>query len=859
MSVFKVNGKEVECKQDKSLMDFLRDDLHLTSVKDGCGEGACGTCTVIMNGVTKKACVVRTDKLDGDEIITTEGLNEREKRIYEYAFAQCGAVQCGFCIPGMVMCAKALIDSLGDNPQPTQQMCKEAIKNNICRCTGYKKIEEAIMLAAAIFRGDADMRGAQGAQIGHSMHRVDAYEKVNGTAKYCDDIFLPDMLYGGAVRSKYPRGKVLSIDLSEAEKHPGFVMAVTDKELPGAKLIGHFQQDWPVLIGVGETTYTIGDAIVLIAAKTKEDLEEIIDLVKVEQEELPPITSPREALKPDAPHLHETCDTGNVLWHEHLVRGDADATLATCEHVYTHKFSTPYQEHAFLEPECAVALMEGDVVRIFTSDQGVYQTQKECAKALGLPLDRVRVTNMQVGGGFGGKEDMSVQHHAAILTYLTGKPVKVKFSRAESLMVHPKRHPMEMEFTVGCDKDGYIQAMKATIIADTGAYASLGGPVLQRACTHAAGPYNYQVIDIDGKAVYTNNPPSGAFRGFGVIQSCFAMESCLNQLAKEVGISPYEIRYRNAIRPGQVLPNGQIAGKDTALAETLEAVKDVYESNKNAGIACGMKNAGLGVGNVDIGRCNIVIENGKAHLRSSASGIGQGLATVMVQIAATESGLTEDDIVHDMQDTATCPNSGNTTASRQTVFTGEATRRAAQKLKEDLDKDLELKDLEGKVYEGVYSFVSDKMGVDKENPVSHVAYSYATQVVVLDDDGKLKYAIAAHDIGQPINPVSLEGQIEGGVLMGMGLALTENYNVVDGVPTSKFGTLGLFKSMATPPIDVVIVGKGVPGPAFGGKGVGEICSIPTAPAVALAYEAWDGTVRYDLPLEGTPYDKRKKK
>ncbi len=850
MSEFSVNGKRVICEENKSLMDFLRDELRLMSVKDGCAEGACGACTVIVDGQAKKACVLKTDKLDKKTILTVEGLSEREKAVYAHAFGVAGAVQCGFCTPGMVVCAKALLDA---TPDPDEAQIKEALKNNICRCTGYKKIEEAVMLAARILRENLPLEMEAEGTVGASLTRTDAAAKTLGTAEYTDDMELPGMLYGGALRSRYPRGIVKSIDLSRAQAHPDFVAAATAEDVPGNKNIGHLKKDWPVLTAIGQTTHYMGDAIVLIAAKTKRGLQEIKALVEIEQEELPPLTSPKEAMADGAPALHES---GNILAHEHLKRGNADEKIKHAAHVVSGHYSTPFNEHAFLEPECAVALCEGDGVRIYSADQGIYQTRKECAEMLGLAPEQVRVTAKTVGGGFGGKEDMSVQHHAALLAWLTESPVKFKLSRAESLIVHPKRHPMEMDFTVACDEAGNLLAMKAVIVSDTGAYASLGGPVLQRACTHAAGPYHYQDIDIEGFAVYTNNPPAGAFRGFGVTQSCFAMESSINRLAQKVGLSPFEFRYQNAIRPGEVLPNGQIADERTALTETLDAVRDVYENGKYAGIACAMKNSGLGVGIPDTGRCRIVIEGGKAHIRSSAACIGQGLGTVMIQIACQTTGLDAAMFVHDAPDTALAPDAGNTTASRQTLFTGEATRRAAGLLKEALDTGKSLEALDGNEYYGEYAGETDKMGSDKKNPVSHIAYGYATHVVLLDDDGRVDEVVAAHDVGVAINPVSLEGQIEGGVVMSLGYALTEQYPLENSVPKVKFGTLGLLKSTNTPKVRSIVVGKGIDGLACGAKGVGEICSIPTPPAVALAYERFDGKIRTSLPLADTPYSRK---
>ncbi|MPM56962.1 putative xanthine dehydrogenase subunit D [bioreactor metagenome] len=475
---------------------------------------------------------------------------------------------------------------------------------------------------------------------------------------------------------------------------------------------------------------------------------------------------------------------------------------------------------------------------------------------LKLPSDKVRCQTKLVGGGFGGKEDMSVQHHAALMAYLTGKPVKVKFSRQESLMVHTKRHAMEIDVTTACDETGIIQAMKATIIADSGAYASLSGPVLQRACTHAGGPYNFQNVDIKGVAVYTNNVPAGAFRGFGVTQSCFAGELNLNELAKQVGISPWEIRYRNAIRPGEELPNGQIAAPDCAYRQCLEAVKEAFESSPYAGIAGCMKNSGLGVGVPDVGRCQLAVANGSVHIRTSAACMGQGVATVTTQIVCTATHLPPAIIVHERADTAVTPNSGTSTASRQTLFTGEATRRAAEQLKEELDRGKSLSELEGRTFYGEFIGVTDPMGSDKPNPVSHVAYSYSAQVVIMDESKKVVRVAAAHDVGRVVNPKACQGQIEGGVLMGLGFGLTENFIMENGYVLSKYGTLGLIRATEAPPIEVILIGNGdAQDNAYGAKGVGEISAIPAAPAAAHAAERVDGLPRTSLPIQHTFYRK----
>lgn len=849
MAEFTVNGKTVAVEKNQKLIRFLRDTLGLTSVKDGCSEGACGTCTVLIDGKAARACIPQTDKLAGKRVVTVEGLSEFERQVYTYAFGQAGAVQCGFCIPGMVMCAKGLLDK---NLNPTREEAAFAIRNNICRCTGYVKIVNAILMAAKCFREGKTPEPPKDWSLGQRVPRVDVEEKVTGTGIYPDDVYMDGMIYGSAVRSQYPRARVLAIHTEAAKALPGVVGVFTAADIPGSNKVGHLKKDWDTMIAVGAVTHYLGDAICLVAAESPEILAQAKALVEVEYEELPMVRNPREAMLPDAPLVHRE---GNLLAHKHIQRGNPAEAIAKSKYVLTQRFSTPWTEHAFLEPECAVACPDGEGVMILSTDQGAYDTQHETMGMLGLPAELVKVRNCLVGGGFGGKEDVTVQHHAALIAYLTKRPVKVKLTRAESILIHPKRHPMEMEFSLGCDENGIIQGVAAEVIADTGAYASLGGPVLERACTHAAGPYNYQNFEIDGWAYYTNNPPAGAFRGFGVTQTCFCIETLLNQMADLVGISPWEIRYRNAIRPGQELPNGQIVDASTGLVETLEAVKPYYDAAPYAGIACAMKNAGVGVGIPDTGRVRLTAENGKLHIHAGASCIGQGLGTVLVQMVCTQTGLKPEDVVYERSNTYFAPDSGTTSGSRQTLFTGEACRRACQDLKAALEES-GLSGLNGREFYGEYLGKTDPLGADVPNPVSHIAYGYATQVCILGEDGKIQHIVAAHDVGKAVNPLSVEGQIEGGVVMSMGFALTERYPLEDCKPTAKFGTLGLFKANQIPTITPIIVEKEGLDVACGAIGIGEITSIPTAPAIADAYFRYDGRLRTTLPLDNTPYTRK---
>ena len=858
MYTFVVNGKTVKTDKKQSLLRFLRDELHMTSVKDGCSQGACGACTVIIDGVTCKACVPTTDRLEGKHVLTVEGLSEWESQVFTYAYGEAGAVQCGFCIPGMVMCTKALLDV---NPDPTEDEIKYALRNNYCRCTGYVKIIAAVKLSAKILReGRTPEKSADDWKVGSRVHRLDVEEKVLGYGKYPDDFYKENMCYGSALRSKYPRARVLSIDTSKAKALPGVAAVLTAEDIPGENKIGHLKHDQYTLIPVGGLTHYLGDAVALVAAEDMETVEKAKKLIKVEYEILPMVHNIKEAAAADAPKVFDE-EESNVQAYKHVSRGNAAEAIRNAKHVITQHFETPWTEHAFLEPECAVAYIDedGDVM-VISTDQDAYCTYRECSLMLGT--DKVKAENALVGGGFGGKEDMTVQHHAALLAHHTRRPVKVRLTRAESLLIHPKRHHFVMNFTMGCDENGKILGVKAKVASDTGAFASLGGPVLERACTHAAGPYAYENFEIEGTAYYTNNPPAGAFRGFGVTQTCFATETLLNMMADEIGITPWEIRYRNAIRPGGVLPNGQIVDESTGLVETLEAVKEQYDSARAAGkpigLACAMKNAGVGVGIPDTGRVKLIIEEDhKLHIYAGASCIGQGLGTVLVQMVVSSTDLKRGDIVYERSNTWIAPDSGTTSGSRQTLITGEACMRACRKLMEAKTDGKTLADLEGQEFYGEYLAKTDPLGADVPNPVSHVAYGYATQMCILDaKTGKIEKMVAAHDVGKAVNPLSCEGQIEGGVVMSMGFALREKYPIDENCkPIEKFGALGLFRAHEIPEIEAIVIDKPGLDVAYGAIGIGEITSIPTAPAITDAYYRLDGERRYSLPISGTPYNK----
>ena len=849
MPVLTINGQTCSTTKNKKLIEFLRDDLHLTSVKSACQEGACGSCTVLINGRTVRSCTQTTAQLDGQSITTCEGLTDREKSVYSYAFTEAGAVQCGFCTPGMILAAKSLLDR---NPDPGLPDIRAAIRTNICRCTGYKKIEEAILLAAKIIRGNepVEIKSFSGL-LGESMNRVDAEGKALGISLFSDDVYLPGMLHGSALRSAHPRARVLSIDTSEANALPGVAAVLTAADIPGSVKLGYIKKDWDVMIPVGKLTHYLGDAIALVAAENKEVLEEAKRLIHVEYEVLPAVFTAKES-RDSAIKVHEGID--NLMHEEHIVRGNVEEAMKNSKYVVTTHYSTPWNEHAFMEPECAVAEPEGDDgLHIYSGDQGVYEPRRRCAEMLGIPEEKIHVTAMMVGGAFGAKNDMTVQHHAALLAWVTKRPVKVCLTRQESLQIHPKRPPTLIDFTSACDENGILTAIKATVLRDNGAYASAGMPVLQRSVVHGPGPYMCQNVDILGQAYYTNNPPGGAFRVFGVPQTAFSGECNLNKLAELVGISPFEIRYRNAARPGGVLCNGQIVDEDCGLLECLDAVRADYEANPKAGIACAFKNSGVGVGLPDVGRCLLKVKGGKVHIHSAAACVGQGMGTVEIQMLCQTTGLNASQCVFHTPDTDHSPDSGMSIASRHTLFTGEAVRIAACRLKEALDAgNGAISELEGWEYLGEYDGVTDPIGSSRDNPKSHISYSYSALMTILGEDGKVAKFISANDVGRAVNPKSVEGQVQGGIIMAMGFALTEKFVVDNGLVTTRYGTLGLLRADQAPEIDIRIIEKKIDREAFGAKGCGEIASIPITPSIQLAYYNRTGVFQTKIPLD-SPY------
>jgi len=848
---FWLNGEKKEYKGDPelSLLKYLREQVGIISPKDGCSpQAACGACTVELNGRAVLSCVTPMKKVADGNVITIEGMGEDMQTIFARAFVTKGGVQCGFCIPGFVMRAKVLIDH---NPNPTREEIRQALTPNLCRCTGYKKIEEAILYAAQIIREKGEIpQPAPADGIGKPQPKYEAEKLVLGQRPFIADMKVPDMVYGALKFSDYPRARVLKIHTEAARKIPGVLGVFTAKDIPGERFTGLIVHDWPLMIQEGEETRYVGDVLAGVVAESEDIARQAVEKIEVEYEVLPPVTDPEEALKPESPRIHPK---GNLLSETVVRRGEVDQALKKAAYVTQGVYQTQMIEHAFMEPESCLAMPDGDGVRIYSQGQGVYDDQKQIAKLLALPEDKVRVILVSNGGGFGGKEDLSVQGHAALFAHLLKKPVKVTLTRDESICMHPKRHPIKMEYMLACDREGNLLALKANIIGDTGAYASVGMKVLERSAGHATGAYHIPNVDIVSRAVYTNNIPCGAMRGFGVNQVTFAVESCIDELCKLGGFDRWEFRYRNALTEGRVTATGQVIKAGCGVRETLLAVKKEFYKAKYAGIACGIKNTGIGNGMPDEGKVKIEIQSPeKIILHHGWTEMGQGVHTVAVQFFCQETGLPAD-IVEVRVDTAAGAPAGMTTASRATSIIGNSIINACKNLKKDLQTH-SLKDLVGRIYEG--EWVCDwttKPDAEVEEIITHYSYGYATQVVILNDEGEIEKVVAAHDAGKVINPNLFEGQIEGAVHMGLGYALTEELVLENGVPKStRLRKMGVLRAKEMPDVQVIAVEVPDPYGPYGAKGVGEIGLVPTAAAVANAYCQFDGIRRYKLPLRIKP-------
>lgn len=913
-----VNGQShtLDAIPGEMLSTLLRERLRLTGTKIGCEEAECGACTVLVDGEPMMSCVYPAERADGKTIVTVEGLakrvhNEMELHPLQEAFIEHGAVQCGFCIPGQIMNAHALLER---NPNPNSDEIRFALKDTLCRCAGYPSIENAILAAAESLRTGEPVQKPthipdsvhKHKTVGRSHLRPEAVEKVTGKAVYTDDLKFEGMLHAKVKRAMIPHGFLTRLDISKAKALKGVAAVLTAEDIPAEKNHGLVIYDWPVMVGVGERVRYVGDALAIVAAETPEIAEQALGQIEAEFDLQPVITDPVMARQEGVPQIHAN---GNLLKHIKVRKGDMDKGFAEADVILEHTFHTPTTDHAFIEPECSIGvpLPEGRM-EIYVGSQIPYQDRTQVARVMGWPEERVRIVGQLMGGGFGGKEDVMGQIHAAMLANATGRPVKLLFDRRESLLVHPKRHATQIRVKVGAKKDGRIVAMETELYGDTGAYASLGEKVMTRATTHSAGPYDVEHVRADCYAMYTNNPPAGAFRGFGVTQSAFAVESMMDMLADTVGVDRIELRRMNALRVGSVTNTGQVLTESVGLTECIDKVSsamcqvsglsreelfaprvapEIPHLVRSWGFATAYKNTGLGGGAPDISGADVELyADGTFQVRSSAAELGQGLVTVMRLIVAEEMSVPPEQVRVLVMDTDLTPNGGPTTASRQTFVTGNASRYAAKTLREQITALLAEKfdvrpgqirfengtihaDGHALSYADVYREMTSlgqqprvryEYEAPKTRPLGeggdmHFAFSFAAQaaeveVNKLTGEARVLRVIAANDVGAAINPLGLQGQVEGGVMMGLGNCLTEEFIVENGrVVTDQLARYRIPGIMLTPEITSIIVEHPISTGPFGAKGVGEISSIPTTPAITNAIYNAVG-VRIDkLPVD----------
>ena len=847
MIAFLLNGQKAQYSGDEttSLLTYLREERGITSVKDGCsGQAACGACLVELDGKPALACSTPMKRVAGKEVITIEGFPENVRRTLARAFVAKGAVQCGYCTPGILSRAKILLQN---NPDPSRADVVKALNAHVCRCTGYARIVDAVLLAAQALRENQEIAWEQRTGIGHSYPKYEAYEKALGISPYVNDLKFEGMLYGVLKFSEHPRAKVLKIDVSAVEKIPGVIRVFDAQDIPGQRYQGLLVKDWPMLVAVGEETRCISDVVVGVVAKSEDLARRAAEAIKVKYEVLEPVTEVTEAAQSPI-RIHEK---GNLLKETVIRRGEpVGQVFARSAHVVEGTFVTPFVEHAFLETEASIALPDGkDGVTVYSQGQGIFKDRDQIASILGLPEEKVNVIQVSAGGGFGGKEDLSVQHHAALYSTILKMPVKVRLNRAESIRMHPKRHRMVMDYKLACDEKGALTALRARITGDGGAYASVGGEVVARTGTHAAGAYHIPSVDVVASAYYTNNPPAGAFRGFGVNQATFAMESLVDELCARGGFDRWQFRYDNALTKGRMTTTGHVLGDGVGLRDCLTAVRDAFRQARFAGLACAIKNSGIGNGIEEVSETRLkVLAPDRIELQHGWTEMGQGVNTVARQVLCEVLGFDASIKVDIRCSTDTGIMGGMTTASRGTPLLGHSVIDAAKKLAVDL-KGRNLADLVGKEYFGRYVVDWTTSHEVEGEIISHFSYAFATHLAILDDDGGLKAIHAAHDGGKIINPALFESQIEGGVVMGMGYALSEKLPLEGGrLTTERMSKLGLPKAKDVPELKVIGVECLDPVGPFGAKGIGEIGTIPTAPAIANAYCQYDGVRRYELPL-----------
>src|SRR5262252_1228529 len=891
---FNLNGKRVTAPYEPGMhfLEVLREECGVVSAKDGCApEGTCGCCVVLIDGTPAMSCLRKPEQMNGRDVVTVEGLPETMRRTISEAFVLEGGAQCGFCIPGIVVRAASLIER---GQTDDRQAVAKALDGHLCRCTGYGRILDSIQTAGEACRNGGTLPRSEprrhsyfgeefgyqrnpafattggvhlkvdttnagvvsafrrtNSGIGQSIPRQKGLEQALGEVPFVDDMRVADMLHGAMVLADHPRARVLKIHTRDALAMPGVVRVFTAADVPGNRGTGLNAPDQPVFVAEGELTCCVADFVAMVVADTAFHARQAAAKVHVDYEILEPITDVFRALDPDAPLVHseETFAPrpSNVLKPTTAFsRGDVDAALARAAHVVEGTFDTQPIDIAFLEPESclAVPLPDGSV-KVHTQSQGSVYDHAQIARILNLDPSRVEIALAASGGAFGAKEELSIQGQTAVAALLLQRPVKTTLTRPQSTQHHVKRHAMNVRLTVGADKDGRLTALRSRIVADAGGYHTTSAKCALRAACHSTGVYRIPHVDVEAKAVYTNNPNAGAMRGFGSNQAQFAMEGIMDVLAERVGVDGWDIRDRNILNPGDAFGTGQIMRESVrGIRETLESVKNVYKAATFKGIGCGINSTGLGNGTIEGGYIRLRVVSGpRIEILNGYTEMGQGVCE--------ETGLPAE-MVTIRWDKELGEKCGETWASRATTLSCAAAQRAAQQLVEEM-KTSSLAQLVGREYYGecVYNFTT-RPGTPESvlNPTTHLTFSYAAQVVILNEQGTLERVLVANDVGRAINPRLCAEQMEGGVHMGLGYALSENFTSTNGVPDSlTLGDMGIVRAKHMPPVDVILVEVPDEVGGYGAKGVGEIGCVATAGAVAGALHSYDGVRRFRLPMD----------
>jgi aldehyde oxidoreductase len=890
----------VQIPRDMTLLTFLRKRPGLSGAKNGCSEGTCGACTVLVDEKPERSCRTKMESLDGKSVTTIEGLTvDGEPHLLQEAFARSGAPQCGFCTPGMILSAKALLD---ENPRPSREEMKKALNPVLCRCGSYPAIFRAIEEVASVMAGEEipptpEVEGVVGAPV----QKKDAMDKALGALKYGDDMTPEGLLHGKVLWSAHPHAEILSIDTSNAEQMPGVHAVLTAKDVPGDNVYGPMVRDAQVM-ALSKVRF-VGEPVVVAFAETEEQAEAARDACIGEYRPLEGVFTPLQALDPGAPQIHPD---GNIHHMAEARKGDAERAFAEADVVVEGTYSTPFIEHAYLEPEAGLAQpTEDGGVKVMMNTQYPFGDQRQIADALGIEAAKVRVVQIPGGGAFGAKNDITLQIMLAMGALATGRPVKMVLTRGESLRVHVKKHAFTMRYKTGATRDGRLLAVQAELLVDTGAYGSWGIEVTEQATIFSTGPYDIPNVSVDAMAVYTNNVPCGAMRGFGINQVTFAMEAQLDLLAEKLGMDSFTIRRINAMRPGSRTSTGQTLGPSVGLLETLDEVEKgvaalpPIETNGRKigiGVACCFKNVGLGLGAEDIGRASVeLVRDGKVQVRVASCEIGQGSMTVAAQMAAEVLALPYDALEVHLGDTDGPLDTGPTCASRTTFIAGNAVVRASERLKDLLldyvseeyevpyenlrfsggsfmdtrsnDELITLAELakaaeerhqvlagEGEyVVPKTYTTGESRRHEKPQDYINYVSFGFGTQaarVAVDEKTGAVEVldVVACHDVGKAINPQNVRLQIEGSVIMGMGYALSEEFKMEEGWNvTDTLGKCGVPRARRTPNIVPSVVEVTDPDGPFGAKGLGEIASLPTAPAIINAIHDATGIRINDLP------------